>query len=883
MTDTLESIRVFYLQQLCDQNLGENKFKTPWASLILKNCKENGELLDFKTIKDYKESRKQLWLLMSLKVFRYRDMAFPIFCCSECKDMKMVSNLGLYADPCDIAPFQCIHSKAAGFLLQNWNEIWEIELENDDTALDVFCNEEVKHFTFQRHSKTDTFLAGVQANGKVCLLQTVTKKQKFPFSPFCSSCSRQSCVHWLGYKQKQRENEDEFPFNQHLNQEQPGVFQGVVDHDHDQEEGNDQEEGSNEQNENAMNANMYNDEDSDEDDANPEEIRHWRSMPPVDMYKKQYGHNMTDILYPFKRDRDLQRGWMERMNGIYSFPNKFVPAWSESNLCKHGNVYDHDDQNLGSHCEQIVVYSNIGERVFDVEVLFRKTLAGCACIQQYDSHKHLLWHLGFGRFVDYTLLHQHVHRMRTSGMGIYAEYRAISESLEALGIESSLTYNDLYRAVSGFNRRLKFDEKVAFSCPTHGNTPRFLNVDGKNMGPTKRKVKHLEELERHEDDNEVLPQSTLFANRVFMPDMKERDLVVELLAGSKTMAAFCDSEITSANGQLVVNLVRALDNADNDKVPAAYKRFIGNICKPTSVRGLIQVTGPEALEYLKMHCEGAINIKTVEHQDKLLCVIQQLPVMWPILENICNFERSCIFPREVSDIVLKLLEIRENTFRNAADRNENAYHDYEAGEPLTMCFPNNPTIKHPKKYEVNNVKDKDLCEKAFLGHSHFTAGIFTAGCACKFNITLGWEIMLNNESPRNLFRLLTCNSFDLKKMVGVLIDHACKFDAYMLNREAKHLEYLLALVDGSHWNAQKKMIGPSSKSKGHLGCSEGFNWNLYKGSYSKDEAVNSQSREQMHAILDNLSKSMRLMNYEHFMLFLYVFFATTNLHNRSYK
>ena len=50
-------------------------------------------------------------------------------------------------------------------------------------------------------------------------------------------------------------------------------------------------------------------------------------------------------------------------------------------------------------------------------------------------------------------------------------------------------YNDLYRALGGFNRRLRFDEKVALSSPTHGNTPCFLNVDGKNMGPTKRKVK----------------------------------------------------------------------------------------------------------------------------------------------------------------------------------------------------------------------------------------------------------------------------------------------------------------------------------------------------------------------------------------------------------
>ena len=50
------------------------------------------------------------------------------------------------------------------------------------------------------------------------------------------------------------------------------------------------------------------------------------------------------------------------------------------------------------------------------------------------------------------------------------------------------------------------------------------------------------------------------------------------------------------------------------------------------------------------------------------------------------------------------------------------------------------------------------------------------------------------------------------------MDHACKFDSYMLNREAKQLEHLLTLVDGSHWNSQKKLKHPNSKKGGHLGC-----------------------------------------------------------------
>ena len=92
MTDNQESTRVYYLQQLCDTSLGSNAFKTPWGGLILKNCDSEGKLYEFKNIPEYKESRKQFWLYLSLKVFRYRDHAYPIFCCDECENMKTVEN-----------------------------------------------------------------------------------------------------------------------------------------------------------------------------------------------------------------------------------------------------------------------------------------------------------------------------------------------------------------------------------------------------------------------------------------------------------------------------------------------------------------------------------------------------------------------------------------------------------------------------------------------------------------------------------------------------------------------------------------------------------------------------------------------------------------------
>ena len=75
------------------------------------------------------------------------------------------------------------------------------------------------------------------------------------------------------------------------------------------------------------------------------------------------------------------------------------------------------------------------------------------------------------------------------------------------------------------------------------------------------------------------------------------------------------------------------------------------------------------------------------------------------------------------------------------------------------------------------------------------------------------------------------------------MDHACIMDTYIMNREAPILEWKRLLVDGSHWSAMKKFKAQDGKGKGgHIACSEGFNWNIYRPTVQ--EKVNSQGREQ---------------------------------------
>ena len=124
--------------------------------------------------------------------------------------------------------------------------------------------------------------------------------------------------------------------------------------------------------------------------------------------------------------------------------------------------------------------------------------------------------------------------------------------------------------------------------------------------------------------------------------------------------------------------------------------------------------------------------------------------------------------------------------------------------------------------------------------------------------------MLQKESAHNIFRLLMCRDLNLHQLKGVIFDHSCGLDQYLLNREPREFEYLRCLVDGSHWSGQKRLRKPDRSGKGgHLGCSSGFNYNLYKP-YLPHQ-TNSQGREQMHAILDKLVPSLRQMSYPVFM------------------
>ena len=116
----------------------------------------------------------------------------------------------------------------------------------------------------------------------------------------------------------------------------------------------------------------------------------------------------------------------------------------------HGNAFDDNDDHLIQESENSVVYNESGYQIFDIKVIYRKTVGMCDCRQRYDGHSQLIWHLGKGRFIDYSVLVNYLHNFVNDGLSIHAQYETIQANKKSFGITTELTYTDFHRAVVGF-------------------------------------------------------------------------------------------------------------------------------------------------------------------------------------------------------------------------------------------------------------------------------------------------------------------------------------------------------------------------------------------------------------------------------------------------
>ena len=168
----------------------------------------------------------------------------------------------------------------------------------------------------------------------------------------------------------------------------------------------------------------------------------------------------------------------------------------------------------------------------------------------------------------------------------------------------------------------------------------------------------------------------------------------------------------------------------------------------------MQVTNDDPLVHLRAFCARQLNLRSASNKDKLSKMARELPALWPNLVQIMELEKSDFLPQDVSEIILKLILIREGTFRHSAERDDDEYVQWESPgeEHPTQFYPNWDIFRHPKKYNVRSKTDSDFCDKSFEAKKGFAFGVFSVGCSCPLNVTYGFEMMLTRESAHNLFR-----------------------------------------------------------------------------------------------------------------------------------
>ena len=177
---------------------------------------------------------------------------------------------------------------------------------------------------------------------------------------------------------------------------------------------------------------------------------------------------------------------------------------------------------------------------------------------------------------------------------------------------------------------------------------------------------------------------------VYLASKSERDVLAKLLCckenDNSAIKIFLQNDATkrSENFQLVYAAVNIFK--DSKSLPLCYSNFLAELGKNTAVAGILQCKNQNSLKTLRSFCLRQINIRDGNHQSEIQLLMSELPVFWNLLLKILLYENSSFLPRTVSNIVLKLLTIRHNTYTKSTPRYKEDYISYSGPEPDLTYF-----------------------------------------------------------------------------------------------------------------------------------------------------------------------------------------------------
>ena len=122
-----------YMRQLSIEN--GNRHFLPWGAIVLTNCDQEGNLLNFDTLNTYKHQQLPLWIVLTLYLFKdAQNMIYPIFKCEHCETMNLIYSLKTHQEKARMQLSKCIHSVISGKLVEDdggWRDRWEVVCDRD--------------------------------------------------------------------------------------------------------------------------------------------------------------------------------------------------------------------------------------------------------------------------------------------------------------------------------------------------------------------------------------------------------------------------------------------------------------------------------------------------------------------------------------------------------------------------------------------------------------------------------------------------------------------------------------------------------------------------------------------------------------------------------
>ena len=179
-------------------------------------------------------------------------------------------------------------------------------------------------------------------------------------------------------------------------------------------------------------------------------------------------------------------------------------------------------------------------------------------------------------------------------------------------------------------------------------------------------------------------------------------------------------------------------------------------------------------------------------------------------------------PQSIKSLYAEIIEFTMTFYNALSNRDRDvSYTRRTKGEVSAEIFPHFPVIYERPRYEADqrsSKKDKDawesLCSKLFPEHSKLTPGLFIVTCCCPQKRIYGFKKMVQGESPRIIFDLITTR-FEDGYQPNIIYDASCRLKELGLNREPEIFMNMLITSDPFHIS-------------NHTTCNMSFHSNKYE-------------------------------------------------------